>query len=339
MGTELVPNIIDGDGHVIEYDSELIPYLTHKYSEDGLRNYYLFPTLDGWRRGIPGRDLGFDAEGWNRFFDFSNIDASVLYPTAGLGFGFAKDPVWAADLAHAYNLWLSDHFLKKSSKLKGIAMLPVQDPQAAAKELEFAVKELGMVGGLLPTPGLSIAYGNDSFDPLYKTAESLGTLLGVHGASRQHGVGVNLDYLTGKGNSGSQGFVLAHLFGQMSQFTDMIYNNVWDKFPNLKVCYLEAGCGWVPYLMERIDRRTGGLASKAVNNSPIYFHAELEEDFVLAPALTFVGEERFIYASDYPHESEDSASTVLSGFLARTDLTPKTKQRILCDNIKEMYSM
>ncbi len=51
--TPVVTKIIDGDGHIYERDEDIIPYLQGKYPEDTLRTYYLFPTLDGWRRGLP----------------------------------------------------------------------------------------------------------------------------------------------------------------------------------------------------------------------------------------------------------------------------------------------
>jgi hypothetical protein len=49
--TPMVTKIIDGDGHIYERDEDIIPYLRGKYPEETLRTYYLFPTLDGWRRG------------------------------------------------------------------------------------------------------------------------------------------------------------------------------------------------------------------------------------------------------------------------------------------------
>src|SRR4030095_179904 len=129
--------------------------------------------------------------------------------------------------------------------MRGVALLPVQAPRAAATELRRAIHELGMVGGLLPTPGLTMGYGDTCFYPLYEAAQALGTMLGVHGAARQHGIGVNLDYV---GADGGQAFVLAHSFGQMSQFTHMIFSRVVERFPRLKLALLDAGCGWVPYL-------------------------------------------------------------------------------------------
>ena len=90
--THVVTKIIDGDGHLYERDEDIRPYLQGKYPEDTLRTYYLFPTLDGWRRGIPPRGYRYDAAGWAQFMDATGISESVLYPTLGLAFAYARTP-------------------------------------------------------------------------------------------------------------------------------------------------------------------------------------------------------------------------------------------------------
>jgi predicted TIM-barrel fold metal-dependent hydrolase len=338
--TPVVTKIIDGDGHIYERDEDIIPYLQGKYPEDTLRTYYLFPTLDGWRRGLPPRGHRCDVAGWSQFMDDTGISEALLYPTLGLAFAYARDPIWAADLARAYNDYVYDHFLMRNARLKAVALLPVQAPRAAAAELRRAINELGMVGGLLPTPGLTVDYGDPGFDPLYEAAQALGTMLAVHGAARQHGIGINLDYV---GADGGQAFVLAHSFDQMSQFTHMIFGRDFERFPYLKVAFLEAGCGWVPYLIERIDRRTERsgrrLATEQVRDHPVYFHAELAERQGLPLALAVVGEDRFPYASDFPHEPDDEIVEVLEAFLAREDVSQSAKQKILCENITALYAL
>jgi hypothetical protein len=79
--TPVVTKIIDGDGHLYERDEDIIPYLQGKYPEETLRTYYLFPTLDGWRRGLPPRGHRYDAAGWAQFMDDTGISEAVLYPT------------------------------------------------------------------------------------------------------------------------------------------------------------------------------------------------------------------------------------------------------------------
>jgi predicted TIM-barrel fold metal-dependent hydrolase len=215
--------------------------------------------------------------------------------------------------------------------LKAVALVPSQDPVGAARELNRAVKELGMVGGVLQAVGMSRPYGDRAFDPLYEEAEKLDTMLAIHGASQG---GLGLDFI----ESPRPKFILEHTLAQEIQFTSMICDRVFDRYPHLKVAFLEADCGWAPYLIERIDRKAGGIASEQVRNHPVYFHAELMER-ALPYAISEIGDDRFLYATDFPHEPVAEIEESLEHFLAREDLSQTSKQRILCDNIKAIYSM
>jgi predicted TIM-barrel fold metal-dependent hydrolase len=178
---------------------------------------------------------------------------------------------------------------------------------------------------------MSRPYGDSAFDPLYEEAQALDTMLAVHGASQQ---GLGLDFI----ENPRPKFILEHTLAQEIQFTSMICDRVFDRFPRLKVAFLEADCGWAPYLIERIDRKTGGLASGQVRNHPVYFHAELTEK-MLPYAISEIGDDRFLYATDYPHEPVDEIEEGLEHFLMREDLSAERKQKILCDNIKSIYGI
>src|SRR5439155_21577070 len=78
---------------------------------------------------------------------------AVLFPTLGLFMSFLKDRSWAVQLCRAYNSFIHEEFVKVSPRLKAVALLPVQDPQAAAQELRRAVRVLGAVGALLAADG------------------------------------------------------------------------------------------------------------------------------------------------------------------------------------------
>ena len=331
-------DVIDSDGHIFERDEALYPYLDQKkYPIEGLRRYYLFRELDGLRRGT-WRQMGGadDVPGWHKFMNETGISKAVLFPTMGLAFAWDRDFAWCADLARAYNNFMYDEYLEKSPRLKAVALLPVQDPAEAARELHRTVTELGMVGGVLPTPGLNRPYGDSAFDVLYKEAQSLDVALGVHGASLR---GLGFDSF----ESYKALHILGHPFGQMIQFTSMVTEGVFERFPRLRVVFLEAGGGWVPYLMERIDngadRRGIPSASEQVRNHPIYFHAELEEREGLVTALSVVGDDRFCYASDYPHEPQEEIKEGLESFLAREDVSLSSKQKILSTNVKEAFGI
>ncbi len=106
--------VIDADGHILENDNEIAEYFETPYRGQQRSGVFsLFPSLDGWPRGwVKGLDKVTHAPArvWQKFLDDSNIDAAVLYPTAGLSFGLIQDPDWACALARAYNNWFHERF-------------------------------------------------------------------------------------------------------------------------------------------------------------------------------------------------------------------------------------
>ena len=167
--------IIDADGHVRESIAGLREFLEPCWQR---RN--LFPN-DAWDRDLHGK-LGANPEGPEdqiAAMDQDGIDVMVLYPTAGLHVGSLHERDFAAGVTSAYNDWLY-HFCKTNpARLKFVALLAPQDPQAAAEELARAVSERGAVGGVLPTYVPQMPdFGDTLYDPIYAAAEQLGVGLG-----------------------------------------------------------------------------------------------------------------------------------------------------------------
>ena len=170
----------------------------------------------------------------------------MLYPTGGLSLGLIQNPEWSCVIARAYNSWIAERFSKQSSRLKAVALLPVHEPLEAAKELERA-KGLGLVAGLLPAVTvLNKGYGHSDFDPIYGAAEKLDMPLTVHGAPSR---GMGFDFF----NKFLHVHTLEHPFAILIQFTHMVFEGVFNRFPKLRVAFLEAGSGWLPYMMDRMD--------------------------------------------------------------------------------------
>jgi predicted TIM-barrel fold metal-dependent hydrolase len=335
---------IDADGHVIETDEELRRYLPAPF--EGRRAHTaLFPSLDGWPRGtrkLPDVTPGLTK--WRMFLDASAVEGSVLYPTVGLAMAHVKDVKWAAAVARCYNDYLYGEYLQHEPKrLYGVALLPVQDIHAACEELERCVKELGMVGGVIPAAGLPKGLGNALYDPLYETAVRLGVPLAVHGGSSQ---GLALDFY----DTFVKILVMEHAVAQQIHFTSYILDGAPVRFPTLKMAFLEAGVGWVPYLMERLDEKwekiphQAPLLTKApseyVRRCPMYFSCELEEKII--PYVVSLGlEDKLLYPSDFPHERPTLEEFLndLPRFRQRADLTDKVKKKILRDNCIDFYSL
>lgn len=343
--------VIDADGHVYENDRDLFEYLPAPFrGQTRLFSAPFFPTLDGYHRAARKAADGFrvtslelpSAQDWTNYLDSANIALSVLFPTAGLGFGLVSDQDWAAGLARAYNDWLHDRYLKHDpARLKGIALLPLQDPPRAVAELRHAVQDLGMVGAVLPAAGLYEAFGHRSFWPVYEAAQELSCMLAVHGAPAY---GLGLERL----HRLIEVRTLTHPFSQMLQMTSMMFGGVFDAFPRLRVAFCEAGSGWIPYLRERLDLEYEGRRPQApdlkvppsehLGSGRIFIHTELKEEG-LANAIRVLGEGVFFCASDYPHEPKEEFPEALEALAEREDIPESAKRKIVWDNPIRMYGL
>src|SRR5262249_19344855 len=143
---------------------------------------FLYPKQNRRNTGNP------TPEDWTDFLDKTGISWTVLYPTAGLAVGRIMAEEWAVIACKAYNTWLYERFLNRSPRLKGVALIPFQNVDAGISELRRAVKELGMLGGMLPSNGEAIQghLGNKIYWPLYEEAEKLGCALAVHVGCLHH---------------------------------------------------------------------------------------------------------------------------------------------------------
>ena len=342
--------VIDADGHVFESDQDIFEYLPPPYrGSDIVFATPFFPTLDGFHRQAQrvtdGRSGALEiptGEDWLAYLDDANIAVSVLFPTSGLAFGMIPDPEWAAALARGYNDYLYDRFLRLNpDRLRGMALIPLQDPDRAIAELRRAVGDLGMVGAILPAAGLWEALGHRWFWPVYDAAQELGCLLAVHGAPS---TGLGLDKL----HKLIEVRTLTHGFSQMTQMTNMMFEGVFDAFPRLRFAFCEAGCGWVPYLAERLDleyknRRIQApdchrTPSEHLSSGRIFLHTELGERG-LAAGIEQFGEDIFFCASDYPHEPKHEFPQAIDEFMERIDLAETAKRKILWDNPIAMYRL
>lgn len=345
----MIPPIFDADGHIYENEPEIESYLEGPYR--GLRrskSFSLFPSLDGWPRGflLEGAEKVIEtpADVWLAFLDRSKIEGAVLYPSAGLALGLIQDTGWTCALARAYNNWLSERFYRVSPRLRGVALLPIQDVQASVIELRRAVTEQGMVGGLLPSVTvLHKGYGHADFHPLFEEAQRLDCPLAVHGGTS---FGLGFDFV----NTMAMIHALEHPIALMIQLTSIVLNGVLELFPRLRLAFLEAGAGWVPYMMDRLDEKYEGdlrrrhvplkrLPSEYIRSGNVYFTCELEEK-TLDVAVRELGEDVLMYPSDFPHEkARGEFAQDIPEFLGRSDLSDIVKRKILYDNAKRFYRL
>lgn len=343
--------IIDADGHVMELDRELREFIGAPYKDlEWHQSYSFWPglTMDGYLRslrqkgGWAGGGEGPKAGHWLDFLDKNNIELTVLYPTQGLTHAAIQDKDWAICLARAYNDWLYHKFMAASPRLVGVALLPVQEIGEAVKELRRCVNELGMVGAVLPAvaAGGRLFSGPD-FYPLWEEAQRLDVPISTHGGLSMPALG--LDFCA----NFTVAHTLEHPFAQLRQFVSLMFEGVFESFPNLRFGCIECGVGWVPYMMDRMDEeqeRKGGYSprceqkpSEYIRKGNIFFAVEVEES-ALPLAARVANENALLWASDYPHERDQrDFSQDIPNLINRRDISDELKRKIFWDNPLRFY--
>ena len=331
--------VMDADGHIAEDEDDVCSFLRAPYG--GRKRFFAaWPSLDGRFRSPDVTET--DARLWGGFLDHAGIRAAVVYPTSGLAHGLIQDREWAVALAAAYNDWIQARYSSHDPRLHGVALLSPQDVGASVRELRRAVKELGAVGGLLPAVTYNNAvFGEETYWPIYEEAVTLDKPIVFHGAPQ---TGLGLECFA----SHIEAHVLEHAIPQFKQMVSVIYQGVLEAFPKLRLGFLEAGAGWLPYIADRMDYEYEARPGKSkikrrpsdyLQSGNVYLACEPEEPG-LAYAVQRFGDNPFLYPTDFPHElAYDQYLEDLDEFKERADLPLQTRQAILWDNPRRFYGM
>lgn len=336
---------IDADGHIIERDDELRRYLKTPFNKRGgpltasepwdRDLQHTLPHTQAYPR-VPC------AEDWLRLLDENDIEMAFLYPTALGNVSRIREPDYAVALCEAYNDYVYDQYAKVSDRLRPIALVPFQDPDRAAVELRRAVRDLGYRGAVVRTTGLRLPLGHRFYDPIYREAENLGCAMAVHGTNGGD------ELASGSFETFTEVHTVSFPVGMFVQFSSMIFQGVPERFPKLRFAFLEVGCTWLPYWLDRMDEhweKRGKLEtpsltqmpSRSVREHPIYFSYEPEEK-LLPETFAYVGDNHFVYATDIPHWDSEFPEN-LKIVRARKDIAQETKQKLLYDNARSLYQV
>jgi uncharacterized protein len=178
--------------------------------------------------------------------------------------------------------------------------------------------------------------------PFFEACASLDLAVAIHSAP-----GMNLP-LPGADRFSNYAQVHAVSFpvDQMVAMTALVLGGVLDRFPALRVAFLESGVGWVPYFVHRLHEHHEKLPHllpdcpsdprAIVERGQCYFSFEAEEA-LLEPYVEHLGDESLVYASDYPHWDSDFPGTVAE--VRASGLPDETLDRILADNAKQLYKL
>jgi predicted TIM-barrel fold metal-dependent hydrolase len=358
--------IIDADGHVSERNIPWADLLEEPYRSRAPKTVQdnrgvNFTMIDGKLIPKPvGKGCSFVGAPRSRYpqpttgmvdpvqrlkdMDMEGIDTAVLFGTSPfLSLPFVEDKDLACAVARVYNNWLAGYCRADPRRLKGVALTAIQDPVEAVKELRRAIEELKFVA--VTAPPISASKKNlDDPDlyPFFAEAERLNVSVCIH-----VGAGDGVPAGTERFDHPFFNHAMAHPFEQMIAVLCVVVGGLVERFPRLRFAFLEAGAGWVPYWMERLDEHYEYLQptvpwlrkppSDYMRSDQLYYAFEMEER-TLPFVANFVGAERLIFASDYNHSDSKFPGTVKE-VVERKDISSDLLPKIMGENAARLYNL
>jgi predicted TIM-barrel fold metal-dependent hydrolase len=278
--------------------------------------------------------------------DAENLDLALLYPTLGvLWEAECEDLDLAQAYTRAYNRWIVDFCRQAPDRLIPVAHLSLGIPEAAEKELLRAARD-GVKGVFIaPFVMTRKAPGHPDHDRVFRLAEDLGLPVGIHPTFEPFWAAPGR---FGRMTDASLSFIInvtapdavRHAFTSFFQFA------VFEKFPRLKVVVLESGAGWIGYWIERMDAVFESPLGRQVelrDKPSTYFQRQCwiscdPDERSLAGVIPLVGEQRFFWASDFPHP--DHAPRYLGELEELCGMLPASARNpLLGDNVRAAYGL
>jgi predicted TIM-barrel fold metal-dependent hydrolase len=294
---------------------------------------------DSWppAGGPPGSDLAFMRE---QHLDPNGIEYGILQVLFPAGKDVRNLELGGA-MCRALNEWQVEEWCRPEPRLKASITIPSDDPEASVAEIERCAgrKEFASV---FMTPRTSEPLGRKRYWPIYEAAARHDITIGMH-TGGQNGI----PFTAGGWPSF---YVEEHHGGSMAMhaaLTSMIFEGVFEKFPTLRVVSIEAGFGWVPALAWRLDRQWARFRdelplckrppSEYIRQNWWFATQPVEEPETpqqLRDTLDWIGWDRMVFSSDYPHWDYDDPRQAL-----KLQMTESEKRMLLADNARTVYGL
>lgn len=272
--------------------------------------------------------------------DAMAIDYAMLFPTPMLVLGTTPQIDLEVELSRAYNRWLVEQVLPASPAIRTMLYLPMSDPDASASFVEEFADAPGVSGFLVTAVRYQRLY-EKRYLKVFAALEERALPLAFHSAPNW----------SDRPFEQLNRFIGVHALGfpfyAMIQMTALILNGIPERFPGLRLIFMEAGVSWVPFMIGRLDSEYVLRSSEAplLTRKPgdyireCYFTTQPLEMLPaeqLAMLFELIDAERtLLYASDYPHQDFD-LPTVIHDL---PFLSPEAKRRILGDNALELFGL
>ncbi|PYN24646.1 MAG: hypothetical protein DMD99_10480 [Candidatus Rokuibacteriota bacterium] len=250
---------------------------------------------------------GYDPVQHLRDMEVDGVAGEVLYPSQGLFYFRVADTALMSAIFRAYNDWLAEFCKTDASRLKGIAMINLDDVQDGIRELERAAR-LGLGGAMITEYPLEHRrYDQPEYEPFWAAAQALGMPLSLHTATRRQGKirGAGDKTLRDASSRATKAFYPA------LSMCDLIFSGVFERYPRLTLAIVEFELAWAPHVLTSMDytyRERHGEAIyrfKGGMRPSDFFHRNIvlsfQEDVIGIRLRDAIGVDNMMWGSDYPH--------------------------------------
>ncbi len=285
-------------------------------------------------------DLERHSELSRRWMDSMGIDIAMLFPTQMLNLNLHPVVEVQTHMARAYNKWLLETVIPQEPRLRTLLYLPLYDPEACYKMINDFGDAKG-VSGFLVTATHNTAVHDNALMKSYAMLEERGLPIAFHG---------NFNWFDNSYKTANR-FISVHALGfvwyNVMHMTNWIVNGLPERFPKLKVIWMESGLAWVPWLMQRLDHeymmRTNECPELKMKPSDymrkMYYSTqpmEIQDMEALQNTFRMIdAENQLMYSSDYPHWDFDLPSTIYDlPFLSETG-----KRNILGETAAKVFNL
>jgi 2,3-dihydroxybenzoate decarboxylase len=268
--------------------------------------------------------------------DASGVDVAVL-SISGPGVQIEPDAALAITRARQANELLAAEIARQPNRYRGFAHLAMQNPVAAADELQRTVEELGFVGAMVNGHTNGIYLDDSMYDPFWERMQDLDVPLYLHPAD---------SFVKPYALEGCDELLKPTwewTFETATHFLRLVFSGVFDRFPRLKLILGHMG-ETLPFILWRLDSRAALTAGKRPLELPpsAYLRRNLFvttsgvfSDAPLVATITALGHDRVMYSIDYPYEDGAVAKT----FLESISLDEDTRMRIGRYNAQQLLRL
>jgi predicted TIM-barrel fold metal-dependent hydrolase len=275
-----------------------------------------------------------------RAMDSMGINVQIVFPQPMLEMGLHPEGDIATAMMFAYNRWFTETILPREKRVKTLLSLPFHDPSACMKMIAEFGETDGVVGFMIASQRHEGVHKN-AYMRIYRALEERGLPLAFH-AGPSWG-----DTMTSTMNRFLSAHAMSFVTCNMTHLTNWVINGLPERFPKLKLIWIESGLAWVPFMMQRLDheylmRQSDAPLLKRLPSeyiSEMFFTTQpLEVTIPHMLEATFKAvhaETQLMYSSDWPHWDFDVPAQIAG----LPFLNEQAKRNILGETARKVFRL